>query len=133
MHKRLYHFLELHNVLFGNQFGFRKNNSTSSALIWKSLKNIKESIDKGKFGCGVYIDLRNAFDTVNHSILLKKLEHYGVREILQDWFISYLTGRKQYICYNGEASDLKHVVSHRAQCWGLYFFLLYINDLPNLC
>ena len=78
MHKRLYHFLELHNVLFENQFGFRKNNSTSYALM-EITEHIKESIDKGKFGCGIYIDLRKAFDTVNHSILFKKMEHYGVR------------------------------------------------------
>ena len=78
------------------QFGFRKNNSTSYALI-EIAENIKESIDNGKFGCGIYIDLRKAFDTVNHSILLKKLEHYGVRCITLDWFRSYLTGRKQYV------------------------------------
>ena len=78
MHKRLYHFLELHNVLFENQFGFRKNNSTSYALM-EITEHIKESIDKGKFGCGIYIDLRKAFDTVNHSIRFKKMEHYGVR------------------------------------------------------
>ena len=76
MHKKLYHFLELHNVLFEKQFGFRKNNSTSYALI-EIAENIKESIDNGKFGCAIYIDIRKAFDTVN-SILFKKLEHYGV-------------------------------------------------------
>ena len=56
MHKMLYYFLELHNILFEKQFGFRKNNSTSYALI-KIAENIKESTDKGKFGSGVYIDL----------------------------------------------------------------------------
>ena len=96
MHKRLYHFLELHNVLFENQFGFRKNNSTSYALM-EITEHIKESIDKGKFGCGIYIDLRKAFDTVNHSILFKKMEHYGVRGVLLEWFKSYLTGRNQYV------------------------------------
>ena len=69
MHKRLYHFLELHNVLFEKQFGFRKDNSTSYALM-EITEKIKESIDKGKFGCGIFIDLRKAFDTVNHNILL---------------------------------------------------------------
>ena len=83
MHKRLYHFLELHNVLFEKQFGFRKNYSTSYALM-EITEKIKENIDKRKFGCGIFIDLRKAFDTVNHNIPLKKLEYYGVRGTLLD-------------------------------------------------
>ena len=71
MHKKLYNFLGKHNILFNNQFGFRKNNSTSLALI-KITEKIKESIDNKKYGCGIFIDLRKAFDTVNHSILLTK-------------------------------------------------------------
>ena len=107
MHKRLCQFLE-HNILFENQFGFRKNNSTSYALM-EITEQIKESIDKGKYGCGIFIDLRKAFDTVNHSILVNKLEHYGVRGILLEWFKLYLTGRKQYVFHNGETSDLKPI------------------------
>ena len=54
---------------------------------------IKASIDSGKFGCGIFIDLRKAFDTVNHEILLNKLEHYGVRDSMINWFKSYLIER----------------------------------------
>ena len=75
MHKRLYHFLEVNNILYSKQFGFRKNNSTMNALI-NITEKIKESIDKGKYGCEIFIDLRKAFDTVNHDILLLKMEHY---------------------------------------------------------
>ena len=78
MHKRIYQFLEDHNILYKNQFGFRKKNSTAHSLIDIS-EHIKESIDNGKYGCGIFIDLKKAFDTVNHSILLSKLEHYGIR------------------------------------------------------
>ena len=76
MHKRLYTFMEENDILYHKQFGFRKGN----ALIQVTEK-IKESIDKGKFGCGIFIDLRKAFDTVNHNILLMKLEHYGIRAL----------------------------------------------------
>ena len=58
---------------------------------------IKETIDNGKFGCGVFIDLRKAFDTVNHEILLVKLEHYDIRGNMLNWFQSYLSNRKQYV------------------------------------
>ena len=108
MHKRLYEFLEHHNILFENQFGFRKKNSTIYALM-EITERIKESIDNGKFGCGIFIDLKKAFDTVNHKILLTKLEHYGIRNELLNWFDSYLTGRKQYVFYNGESSDLRDI------------------------
>ena len=78
MHKQLYAFLEEQNILFQNQFGFRKNNSTVYALA-QITEMIKVSIDSGKFGCGIFIDLRKAFDTVNHEILLNKLEHWYQR------------------------------------------------------
>ena len=66
-------------------------------------ESIKESIDSGNFGCGIFV----AFDRVSHEILLKELEHYGLRGSVLDWFTSYLTGRKHYVFYNGESSELK--------------------------
>ena len=67
IHARLNEFLEMHNILYENQFGFGKNNSTIFALI-QITEKIKESIDKGKFGCGIFIDLSKAFDTVKYWI-----------------------------------------------------------------
>ena len=64
---------------------------------------IKVSIDNGKYGCGIFIDLRKEFDTVNHKILLNKLEHYGVRDVMLDLFESYLNKHKQYVSVNGQS------------------------------
>ena len=94
MHKKLYYFLEENNILSKKQFGFRKNNSTVYALI-EITEKIKKSIDSGLYGCGIFIDLRKAFDTVNHDILLMKLQHYGIRNNMLSWFKSYLTDMKQ--------------------------------------
>ena len=133
MHRRLYSFIKEHNILFQNQFGFRKGSSTSHSLI-EITEKIKESIDNGKFGCGIFIDLKKAFDTVNHKILLSKLDHYGIRGTALKWFESYLSNRKQYVFYNGISSETKSITCGVPQgsVLGPLLFLIYINDLPNI-
>ena len=104
LHKRLNDFLETNDVLHNLQLDFRQKHSTSHALISLTEK-IKQTIDKGNLACGVFIDLKKAFDTVNHTILLQKLEHYEIRGIPLQWLQSYLTDRKQYVSVCGNTSE----------------------------
>ena len=96
-------------------------------------ESIRNSIDNNEFGCGIFIDLKKAFDTVNHFILLSKLNHYGVRGKAYDWFQSYMSNREQFVCVNGHNSDSLSITSGGLQgsILGPLLFLLYINDLPN--
>ena len=101
-------------------------------------ESIKQSIDDGRFGCGVFLDLQKALDTVNHSILLQailqKLEHYGIRGNALEWFQSYLTGRSQYVAVNGHVSNFLPITCGVPQgsVLGSLLSLIYVDDLPNI-
>ena len=121
VYKRVFNYFNKFNILFQNQYGFRKGHSTSLAL-----HHLYDKISAA-------IDHKKAFDTVNHDILLNKLEHYGVRSLAFGWIRSYFTNRQQYVEYNGicsRRSVIRCGVPQRS-ILGPLFFLTFINDIHN--
>ena len=97
-------YLEKYDILNKFQFGFRKGRSTEQAIVEIS-DNLKKAIDNNLYTCGVFLDFAKAFDTVNHQILLKKSEAYGIRGIPLKRFTNYFFNRQQYISLNSVESS----------------------------
>ena len=113
MSNRLTCFLESNNLLCEQQFGFRKSHSTLHPLV-HFLNKISEAKNQNKHTIAIFCDLRKAFDTVDHQILLKQLSNLGVRGIELEWFRNYLSNRKQFVSINEKTSSLLSVF-HRDQ------------------
>ena len=104
VHHQLHSFLSEHKLLSPFQCGFRRNHSTESAAIAFS-DYIRRGMDLGLLTRAVFIDLRKAFDSVDHEILISKLESYGLKDIKLDWFRNYLADRKQLVSFRKEISE----------------------------
>ena len=106
---RLTNFVNKHHILSNTQYGFRNSRCTAMALL-NFMENLGNASDKKLVTLGVFIDLKKAFDTIDHALLLDKLYHYGIRGMAGYWLKSYLLNRKQFVNVNGEKSDQLSVV-----------------------
>ena len=131
MYNRMKDYIDKHNLLYSSQYGFRKGHSTQHAIL-DIVNEKKTNMNQGLFSCGVFIDLKKAFDTVDNSILLDKRKHYGFGGIIKDWFSSYLNNRMQFTqigLYISNKANVSCGIPQGSVLGPAWLFLLYVNDI----
>ena len=138
IYSRVYKFLKKTNQLFASQYGFRKQHSCEHA-VGELIACITKGMEVGKITAGIFLDLSKAFDSLEHEVVYKKLEMYGIRGVCLDWFKSYLSNRSMIVeCKAGDTS--KKFTSEQmsvqfgtpqGSCLGPLIFLIFCNDIEK--
>ena len=117
--------------MYDSQYGFRKEHSTEFAAL-ELIDRILTRMDNKEIPINIYLDLSKAFDTLDHSILIDKLEFYGVKGVTLDLLKNYLTNRKQYVEFEDAQSDMLNISTGVPQgsILGPLLFIIYTNDCP---
>lgn len=125
-------YFETNNIFYPHQYGFRNNRCTTHAML-NLFSDIYSTLDEGNLYFSMFLDLKKAFDSVSHEILLSKLSHYGVRGVPLSWLRSYLEGRRQSVIVNGVSSSIREVTCGVPQgsVLGGFLFLAFFNDFPQ--
>ncbi len=125
-------YIDKYKILNEKQFGFRSNHSTYMAIL-DLIDKVSTSVENNETTLGIFLDLSKAFDTIDHDILLYKLQYYGFRGIVLKWFEDYLRNRKQYVYYNSHKSSHKYISCGVPQgsILGPLLFILYVNDITE--
>ena len=138
IYNRVFKFLMKHNILYDSQYKFRSKHSCEDAIL-ELVGKVLQSRNEDKHCAGIFLDLSKAFDTLDHHLLLQKMEKYGIRGLTLDWFKSYLSNRTILAKITDESNQIYYLKQHpitygtaQGSCLGPLLFIIFCNDIYRL-